>query len=73
LRLKNIFSGHRRYFLFPSPGNEAVLIGNFVFPIFHVKIIKAEKRRKTALFCTFSCKDEKKYVISHQNKVHTES
>ena len=32
-----------------------------------------ENTRKTALFSLFSCKDEKKYVISHQNKIQTES
>ena len=28
--------------LFPSPSNGVALTGNFGFPIFHVKIIKAE-------------------------------
>jgi hypothetical protein len=45
LRLKNKFSGHRRYFLFPNPGNGVALTGNSGFPIISCK---DDKKRKNA-------------------------
>ena len=45
----NLFSGHRRYFLFPNPGNGVALIGNSGFPIISCKDDKKWKNtEKTA-------------------------
>jgi hypothetical protein len=60
LRLKNKFSGHRRYFLFPSLSNGVALTGNSGFPIISCKDDKKrEKQEKQHYSVRFLAKTKK--------------